>query len=68
MKQIIVAIFVCVAFSALVNAERKIAYDRNGKIFVANADGTHSKKIADGSWPEVSPDGARVAGALSVTS
>jgi len=36
MKQIIVAIFVCVAFSALVNAERKIAYDRNGKIFVAN--------------------------------
>ena len=52
MKQFIVAIFICVAFSALVNAaERKIAYDRGGKIFVADVDGTHSKKIADGAWP-----------------
>jgi hypothetical protein len=58
MKQFIVAIFLCVAFSALVNAaERKIAYDRGGEIFVANADGTHSKKIAEGTWPEISPDG-----------
>ena len=49
MKQFIVAIFLCVAFSSLVNAaERKIAYDRGGKIFVADVDGTHSKKIADG--------------------
>ena len=62
MKQFIVAIFVCVAFSRLVNAaERKIAYDRGGKIFVADIDGTHSKKIADGSWPRISPDGTRVA-------
>jgi TolB protein len=61
MKQFIVTILLCVSFSALINAELKIAYDRNGKIFVANAHGTHSKKIADGSWPEVSPDGARVA-------
>ncbi len=62
MKQIIVAIFVCVAFSALVNAaQRKIAYDRVGKIFVADVDGTHSKKIAEGDWPEISPDGTRVA-------
>ena len=37
MKQFIVAIFLCVAFSALVNAaQRKIAYDRGGKIFVAD--------------------------------
>ena len=62
MKQFIAAIFFCVAFSALVNAaERKIAYDRGGKIFVADVDGTHSKKIAEGSWPEISPDGTRVA-------
>jgi len=62
MKQIIIAIFVCVAFSALVNAgQRKIAYDRGGKIFVADVDGTHSKKIAEGGWPEISPDGARIA-------
>ena len=62
MKQFIVAIVLCVAFSALVNAaERKIAYDRGGKIFVADVDGTHSKKIADGGWPKISPDGTRVA-------
>src|SRR5947208_12526763 len=62
MKQIIAAIFVCVAFSAIVNAaQRKIAYDRDGKIFVADVDRTHSKKIADGDWPEISPDGTRVA-------
>src|SRR5438046_5332781 len=61
MKQIIAAIFVCVAFSAFVNAaQRKIAYDRGENILVADVDGTHSKKIADGSWPEISPDGTRV--------
>ena len=62
MKQFIVAICVCVAFSALVNAaQRKITYDRGGKIFVAEVGGTHSKKIAEGAWPEISPDGTRVA-------
>ena len=62
MKQFIVAIFFCVAFSALVNAgQRKIAYSRGENIFVADADGTHSKKIAGGGWPEISPDGARIA-------
>jgi TolB protein len=62
MKQIIVAIFVCLAFSAFANAaQRKIAYDRGGKIFVADVDGTHSKKIAAGAWPEISPDGTRIA-------
>jgi TolB protein len=62
MKQFIGAIFVCVAFSTLVNAEqRKIAYERGEKIFVADPDGTHSKKIAEGALPEISPDGTRVA-------
>ena len=44
MKQFIVAIFLCVAFSALVNAgQRKIAYERGQNIFVADADGMRSK-------------------------
>jgi TolB protein len=61
-KKFFVAIFFCIACFALVNAgQRKIAYDRNGKIFVADLDGTHSKKIAEGDWPEISPDGTRVA-------
>lgn len=62
MKRLIVTIFLCLASSTLVNAaERKIAYNRNGNIFVANTDGTHSKKIAEGDWPEISPDGTRIA-------
>ena len=62
MKQFIVAIFLCVASSALVNAsQRKIAYERGEKIFVADADGTHPKRIAHGALPEISPDGTRVA-------
>ena len=62
MKQLIVAIFLCFAFSALAEAgQRKIAYDRRGKIFVADVDGTHPKKIADGDWPEISPDGTHIA-------
>ena len=62
MKQFIVTILLCVAFSKLVlAADRKIAYDRVGKIFVADVDGTHPKKIAEGDWPEISPDGKRVA-------
>jgi TolB protein len=62
MRQLIVASFLCVAFSALVNAEQpKIAYQQGENIFVADADGTHSKKIAEGALPEISPDGTRVA-------
>jgi len=62
MKQFIAAIFLCVAFSALVSAaQRKIAYERGEKIFVADAAGTHSKKVAEGALPEISPDGTRVA-------
>ena len=54
MSRVALAIFFCVAFSALVNAgQRRIAYSRGEKIFVADPDGTHSKKIAEGDWPEI---------------
>jgi Tol biopolymer transport system component len=62
MKQFTVAISLCVAFSVLVNAgQRKIAFARGKNIFVADADGTHSRKIAEGALPEISPDGRGVA-------
>ena len=62
MKRLVVTIFFCVTFCAQAPAgPRKIAYDRSGKIFVADLDGTHSKKVAEGDWPEISPDGTRVA-------
>ena len=49
MKQFIVPIFLSVPFSGLVNAgQRKIAYERGEKIFVADAGGAHPKKIAEG--------------------
>src|SRR5436309_7503278 len=62
MKPLTLAIFLCIAFPALSDAaERKIAYEHRGNIFVANADGTHQKKIAAGALPEISPDGTRLA-------
>lgn len=62
MKQFTVAVFLCVAFSAFVNAaQRKIAYARGDNIFVADIDGTHQKKITTGAFPEISPDDAHVA-------
>ena len=55
-------LFVCVALCGPIGAEeRKIAYERDEKIFVANLDGTHAKKIADGALPAISPDGTRIA-------
>ena len=62
MNRFAVCLLVCVALSRPVSAaERKIAYERDGKIFVANVDGTHAKKVADGALPEISPDGTRLA-------
>src|SRR4029453_12539500 len=62
MKPLKVTIFLCVALSPRSRAaERKIAYEHRDNIFVADADGTHPKKIAAGALPEISPDGTRVA-------
>jgi TolB protein len=62
MKPLTIVIFLCIAFSALsYAAPRKIAYEHREDIFVADADGTHPRKIAAGALPEISPDGTRVA-------
>ncbi len=42
-------------------ADRQIAFERNGAAYIANLDGTAEKKIADGIFPAISPDGTRVA-------
>jgi TolB protein len=39
----------------------KIAFTRGESIWVANLDGGGAKKVARGSWPDISPDGARIA-------
>src|SRR5882724_6463901 len=62
MNRFAVYLFVCLAFSVLANAApRKMAYERGENIFVADVDGKHPKKIADGALPEISPDGTRIA-------
>src|ERR1700720_4078914 len=42
-------------------ADRQIAFERNNAVYVANLDGTGEKKIADGIFPAISPDGTRIA-------
>src|SRR6516165_11939957 len=62
MNRIAPYLFVCLAFSALTNAgQRKIAYEQGENVFVADVDGKHAKRIAEGALPEISPDGKRVA-------
>src|SRR6266480_4931650 len=48
-------------FPASIYADRHIAFERNDAIYIANLDGTGEKKIADGIFPAISPDGTRVA-------
>jgi TolB protein len=62
MKRFIFALFICLTFFTLSNAaQRKMAFERSENIFVADLDGSHAKKIANGALPEISPDGTRVA-------
>jgi TolB protein len=62
MKRFTIIFFVGLTFFAVTGAaQRKIAYERGENIFVADADGTHAKKITEGALPEISPDGTRVA-------
>jgi hypothetical protein len=46
MKQLTIATLLCVAFSGLGNAaERKIAYEHDENIFVADIDGSTRRKL-----------------------
>ncbi len=52
----------CAVISAqAADVPRKLAFARAGTLYVANLDGSGVKKIATGAWPEISPDGSRVA-------
>jgi TolB protein len=43
------------------SADQRIAFERNDGVYIANLDGTNEKKLADGIFPAISPDGTRVA-------
>ena len=57
------SIFFCLALSALATeTDRKIAFARGGTdVWIANLDGSGAKKICHGVYPDISPDGTRVA-------
>jgi TolB protein len=38
-----------------------LLFERNDAVYIANLDGTNEKKLADGIFPAISPDGTRVA-------
>jgi TolB protein len=62
MNKIIPLALAFVAFSATAfSGDRRIAFERGGDVWVANLDGGAAKKIAAGAWPNISPDGTRIA-------
>lgn len=61
MKIVCIAINLAALASTAFCADRHIAFERDHAVFVANLDGTNEKKIADGIFPAISPDGTRVA-------
>lgn len=42
-------------------AEQKLAFERNGAVWIAKADGSGAKKLVRGVNPQISPDGTRIA-------
>ena len=62
MKRTILLLLALAAFPASVFCGgRQIAFERDQAVWIANLDGTGEKKIADGIFPAISPDGTRVA-------
>jgi TolB protein len=62
MRKLIFFAFALVGFSATAfPADRHIAFERNDAVYIADFDGTKQKRIADGIFPAISPDGTRVA-------
>ena len=62
MKKTMLLLFALAASPAsLFCGDRHIAFEREQAVWLANLDGTGEKKIADGIFPAISPDGIRVA-------
>lgn len=61
MKRLIASLLLVACTAALAEpAQRKLAFEREGVVFTANADGTGLKKITEGDWPDISPDGTKL--------
>jgi len=60
-KIILFAIVVILSTTGGVDASRKLAFERDNAVWIANLNGTGEKKIANGIFPAISPDGTRIA-------
>lgn len=62
MKILSIVFLLFAFFSAFASdVSPRIAFERENKIWIADLDGKSAKKISDGSLPEISADGTRVA-------
>jgi TolB protein len=62
MKEVVLLAFaVCSLGVTAFPAERHIAFERNNSVYIAHVDGSGEKKVADGIFPAISPDGTRIA-------
>ena len=62
MKNTILLAFALAGFGVTAfPADQRIAFERNDAVYIANLDGTGEKKIAQGIFSAISPDGARIA-------
>jgi TolB protein len=57
----VVAFALAASPASVLCGDRHIAFERDQAVWIANLDGTGEKKIADGIFPAISPDGTRVA-------
>jgi TolB protein len=61
-SRILLLALLCTALTAFAaDSPRKIAFERDNKIWVANLDGSAAKKVGAGILPDISHDGSRVA-------
>ena len=61
MKKILGFVFLFTSFISGASAAQLIAFERNDAVWIASLDGTAEKKIVDGIFPAISPDGNQVA-------
>ncbi len=60
-KIILFAVVVILSTTGGLDASRKLAFERENAVWIANFGGTGEKKIANGIFPAISPDGTRIA-------
>ena len=60
MNQIVGLLLSYFATLSVVVGSQLVAFERGTSIWIANIDGSNARKIAEGSGPDLSPDGSRV--------